>query len=137
MNVRCLSKVPNSLYLVIVLLYHRLLRAIFKQAAPCDGKLIITLLYIKLNEPNVDILTQKINKPQTTNIMITNVKNTREEETWDRCNGIERSILNVYFSISETMSNALLKLHVPSRDVRRSACSPKLCGCYLEQQLLL
>lgn len=35
------------------------------------------------------------------------------------------------------MSNALLKLHVPSRDVRRPAYSPKLCGCYLEQQFAL
>jgi hypothetical protein len=64
----------------------------------------------------------------------------------DRCNGLERSILNVYFRISKTMSTSLLKLHVPveltppprrsSRDVRRPAYSPELCACYFEQQLL-
>jgi hypothetical protein len=63
----------------------------------------------------------------------------------DRCNGLERSILNVYFRISKTMSTALLKLHVPveltppprrsSRDVRRLAYSPELCACYFEQLL--
>jgi hypothetical protein len=31
----------------------------------------------------------------------------------DRSNGLERSILNVYFRISKKMSNAVLKLHVP------------------------
>jgi len=38
MNVRCLSGLPNSLYVVFVLSYHRLLCDIFKQATPCDGQ---------------------------------------------------------------------------------------------------
>jgi len=48
MNVRCLFGLPNSLYVVFVLSYHRLLCDIFKQGAPRDDKPIIMLLYAKL-----------------------------------------------------------------------------------------